>query len=396
MRELEPIGRPPKVMLVAAEASGDVLGAGLMRALRTTLGGRVQFVGVGGSAMTSEGLASPFSIADLSILGLVEGLAAYPRVIRRADETAALAARERPDVAVLIDSWGFTLRVAQRLRRLDPSLPLVKYVGPQVWASRPGRARTLAGAVDRLLAIHAFDAPYFEAQGLKTTFVGNSTLARDLSHADPERLRAGIGAAPNDPILLLLPGSRQGEVSRLMPIYARVVERLGRDRPHLKFVLPVAVTVKAEVKAALATWSTPVHLIEGDQGKDDAMRAASVALACSGTVTTELALAGCPMVVAYRVGRLTHLILKRLITTRFATLINIAADEEIAPEFLQYDCTPNNLASALAERLDNAALRQRQVERQDAALDRMGRGGPDPSSLAAEAVIETLSSRARG
>jgi lipid-A-disaccharide synthase len=272
----------------------------------------------------------------------------------------------------------------------------VKYVGPQVWASRPGRARTLAGAVDRLLAIHAFDAPYFEAQGLKTTFVGNSTLARDLSHADPERLRAGIGAAPNDPILLLLPGSRQGEVSRLMPIYARVVERLGRDRPHLKFVLPVAVTVKAEVKAALATWSTPVHLIEGDQGKDDAMRAASVALACSGTVTTELALAGCPMVVAYRVGRLTHLILKRLITTRFATLINIAADEEIAPEFLQYDCTPNNLASALAERLDNAALRQRQVERQDAALDRMGRGGPDPSSLAAEAVIETLSSRARG
>jgi lipid-A-disaccharide synthase len=395
MRELEPIGRPPTVMLVAAEASGDVLGAGLMRALRKTLGGRVRFVGVGGSAMTAEGLASPFSIADLSILGLVEGLAAYPRVVRRADETAALAASERPDVAVLIDSWGFTLRVAQRLRRLDPSLPLVKYVGPQVWASRPGRAKTLAGAVDRLLAIHAFDAPYFEAEGLQTTFVGNSTLTRDFSHADSERLRARIGAAPTDPILLLLPGSRRGEVGRLMPIYALVVERLARDRPHLKFVLPVAATVEAEVKAALRTWAIPVHLIEGDQGKDDAMRAASVALACSGTVTTELALAGCPMVVAYRVGRLTHLILKRLITTRFATLINIAVDDEIAPEFLQYDCTPNNLARALAERLDNAAVRQSQVERQDAALDLMGRGGPDPSALAAAAVIETLRAHGR-
>jgi lipid-A-disaccharide synthase len=395
MNAPEPTGRSPTVMLVAAEASGDRLGAGLMRALKETLGARVRFVGVGGPAMTGEGLASPFDIADLSILGLVEGLAAYPRVVRKANETAALAARERPDVAVLIDSWGFTLRVAQRLRRLDPDLPLIKYVGPQVWASRPGRAKTLAGAVDRLLAIHAFDASYFEAEGLQTTFVGNSTLIRDFSQADPQRLRVQIGAAPTDPILLVLPGSRRGEISRLTPIYARVVERLARDRPNLKFVLPVAETVKAEVKAALSAWSTPVHLIEGDQGKDDAMRAATVALACSGTVTTELALAGCPMVVAYRVGRLTHLILKRLLTTRFATLINIAANEEIAPELLQYDCTPANLTRAVAERLDDAALRIRQVERQDAALNLMGRGGPDPSSLAAEAVIETLRARGR-
>src|SRR5437762_13759507 len=134
-------------MLVAAEASGDERGAGLAHALRRRLGDEVRFVGVGGARMAAEGIISPFDITELSVLGLVEGLMAYPRVVRRADQTAALARRERPDVAVLIDSWGFTLRVAQRLRRDDPALPLVKYVAPPVWASRPGRARPLAGAV---------------------------------------------------------------------------------------------------------------------------------------------------------------------------------------------------------------------------------------------------------
>lgn len=210
-----PVGRSLCVMLVAAEASGDVLGAGLTRALRQRLGDQVRFVGVGGPEMAQAGVASPFDIGELSVLGIFEGLSAYPRVVRRADQTAALARTEKPDLAVLIDSWGFTLRVAQRLRRLDPKLPILKYVGPQVWASRPGRARTLARTVDRLLSIHAFDAPHFEAAGLATTFVGNPALARDFKDADPQRLRAAIGAEPDDPILLVLPGSRPKEVARL-------------------------------------------------------------------------------------------------------------------------------------------------------------------------------------
>jgi lipid-A-disaccharide synthase len=366
-----------------------------VQALKDKLVGRVRFVGVGGAAMAREGVESPFDINELSILGLLEGLIAYPRVVKRADQTAALALHERPDVAVLIDSWGFTLRVAQRLRRQDPTLPLVKYVGPQVWASRPGRAKTLAAAVDRLLTIHSFDAPYFEAVGLKTTFVGNSTLARDFSGADAVRLRAHIGAGADEPILLLLPGSRRGEIKLLMPIYEETAARLSATRPGLKVVLPVAETVAAEVERALSTWRTPVSLLRGDTLKYDAMKAATVALACSGTVTTELALAGCPMVVAYRVGRLTYVVLQRLITTPFATLFNIAAGKAVAPEFLQYDCTPENLARALAERLDDPAQRQDQVARQNAALELMGRGGPNPSALAAEAVIETLRDRGR-
>src|SRR6185312_10595269 len=206
------VSRPLTVMLVAAEASGDDRGAGLARALKRRLGEGVRFVGVGGERMAAEGVESPFDIADISILGLLEGLLAYPRIVRRAGETAAIAAREKPDVAVLIDSWGFTLRVAQRLRRLDPGLPLVKYVGPQVWATRPGRARTLAAAVDHLLSIHAFDAPWFEAEGLPVTFVGNSALSVDFSGAQPQRLRKEIGAAADDPVLLVLPGSRPAEI----------------------------------------------------------------------------------------------------------------------------------------------------------------------------------------
>jgi lipid-A-disaccharide synthase len=380
-------------MLVAAEASGDDRAAGLARALRKRLGDGVRFVGVGGERLAAEGVESPFDISELSILGLLEGLLAYPRVVRRADETAAVAAREKPDVAVLIDSWGFTLRVAQRLRKLDPKLPLIKYVGPQVWATRPGRAKTLAATVDHLLSIHAFDAPYFEAEGLPVTFVGNAALTLDFAPADPARLRAQIGAGLEDPILLVLPGSRPAEIERVMPAFEAAVRRLKGERPGLHVVIPAAPTVAEAVKTRIAGWPHRAHVIEGEAGKLDAMKAATVALACSGTVTTELALAGVPMVVGYRIGPVTYAIVKRLIRTKYITLFNIAAGEAIAPELIQADCTGPRLAEAVARRLDDPALRARQVAAQFAALDRMGRGGPDPSEAAANAVLKIVAER---
>ncbi len=379
------------VMLVAAEASGDILGAELAAALRHRLGGYVRFVGVGGTRMAVEGIASPFEIAELSILGIFEGVRAYPRVKRRVRDTVALAARERPDIAVLIDSWGFTLRVAHGLRRLRPDLPLVKYVGPQVWASRPGRARTLARAADHLLTIHGFDAPWFEREGLPTTFVGNSTLARDVSCADPQRLRRHIGAGDDTPILLLLPGSRPSEIARLAPPFEDAVARLKAGRPQLRVVVPAAPTVADQLKAILGAWRDPPDVVEGDALKLDAMAAATVALACSGSVTTELALLGCPMVVAYRVGALTYQVLRRLVTARFITLFNIAAGEAVAPEFIQADCTGERLAAALAERLDDPARRRRQIDAQFAALEAMGRDpGPSPADRAADVVLALL------
>jgi lipid-A-disaccharide synthase len=378
---------PLCVMLVAAEASGDDRGAALAKALRARLGDGVRFVGVGGARMAAEGVESPFDISQLSILGLLEGLLAYPKVKARVADTVALAAREKPDIAVLIDSWGFTLRVAQGLRKLDPDLPLVKYVAPQVWATRPGRAKTLAATVDHLLSIHVFDAPYFEAEGLPVTFVGNSALNVDFSGADGARLRGQLGISPAAPVLLVLPGSRPGEISRILPPFAEAVAILKRERPDLEVIIPAAPTVAESVRQSAASWA---HVVEGEAAKLDAMKAATLALACSGTVTTELALAGVPMVVGYRLGSLTHAILKRLIRTPYITLFNIAAKDFIAPELVQDDCNGPALAGEVAKRLDDPRIREQQAEAQAAALLKMGRGGPDPSEVAADAVLGVL------
>ncbi len=277
--------------------------------------------------------------------------------------------------------------MAHGLRRLRRTLPLVKYVGPQVWASRPGRARTLARAVDHLLTIHGFDAPWFEREGLATTFVGDSTLARDVSSANPLRLRRSINAADDTPILLVLPGSRPSEIARLAPPFEDAVVRLKAAHPELRVVVPAASTIAEPLKAMLLTWRVQPDVVEGDAPKLDAMAAASLALACSGSVTTELALFGCPMVVAYRVGPLTYRVLKRLVTAPFITLFNIAAGEAVAPEFIQDDCTGERLAAALAERLDDPSLRRRQIRAQFEALEAMGR---DPSLVPAERAADAV------
>lgn len=381
-----------KIMLVAAEASGDALGAGLARALKARLGKGVTFVGVGGPKMAAEGVVSPFDIAELSILGWLEGLRAYGRVKARVADTAALAAREKPDAVVLIDSWGFTIRVAKAIRAASPDTPLIKYVGPQVWASRPGRAKTLAGAVDHLLALYSFDAPWFEREGLSTTVVGSQALHVDMDRADGARFRNSRGIAARSPLLLVLPGSRPSEIKLMAPVYEQTVARLKAADPSLEVAVVVAGTVAADVTARVAAWPFRVHLVQED-AKYDAMKAATVALATSGTVSTELALAGAPMVIGYRFGPVSYAVMKPFFTGKFATLFNTAADEEIARELIQTDATPERFAGAVGRLLGNADLRKEQAARQTAALDLMGRGGPDPSELAADAVLDLIKAK---
>jgi len=381
-----------KIMLVAAEASGDALGAGLAKALKARDAG-VDFVGVGGPKMAAEGVESPFDIAELSILGWLEGLRAYKRVKARVADTVALAVRERPDAVVLIDSWGFTIRVAKALREALPGVPLIKYVGPQVWASRPGRAKTLAGAVDHLLALYTFDAPWFEAEGLATTVVGSSALHVDMDSADGTRFRASRGLTADAPLLLILPGSRPSEIRHMTPVYGEAVALLKKTHPGLEVAVVVAGTVAADVTARIAAWPFRVHLVQEDE-KYDAMRAATAALATSGTVSTELALAGAPMVIGYRFDGLSYAIMKPFFTGKFATLFNTAADEMIAPELIQKDATPEKMAGAVGALLDDPDARAAQSARQTAALDRMGRGGRDPSEIAAEAVLKVIGERA--
>jgi lipid-A-disaccharide synthase len=385
-----------KVMLVAAEASGDALGAGLAKALRARLGDQVTFVGVGGAKMAEQGVTSPFDIAQLSILGIWEGLKAYPTVKARLDDSVALAAREKPDVAILIDSWGFNIRLAHALRKLDPRLQLVKYVAPQVWAYREGRARGLAKAVDLLLSIQPMDKPYFDAAGLENVFVGNSALAKRFDHADGTRLREAIGVSATDPILLVLPGSRPSEIERVMPAFEDAVRRIKADRPDLAVVIPAAYTVAEAVKARVAGWPFRAHVIEDEALKDDAFVGGDVALACSGTVTTELALAGVPMVVGYKTGAITYAILKRLMKPKWVTLFNIAAGKAVAPELLQDACDGEGLAREVGRLLDDPALRARQAAEQSAALDKMGRGMPDPSEAAADALLGFMKAHGQG
>jgi lipid-A-disaccharide synthase len=377
-----------KIMLVAAEASGDALGAGLAQALRARRPG-VAFVGVGGPKMAAEGIESPFDIAQLSILGWLEGLRAYGRVKARVADTVALAVREKPDAVVLIDSWGFTIRVAKEIRQALPDVKLIKYVGPQVWASRPGRARTLAGAVDHLLALYAFDAPWFEREGLTTTVVGSQALHVDMSAADPVGFRAARGIDPDAPLLVVLPGSRPSEIRLMTPVYEAAIRRLKAERPELAVAVVAAGTVAADVTSRVAAWPFRTHVVT-EADKYAAMRAATVALATSGTVSTELALAGAPMVIGYRFAPLSYAIMKPFFTGKFATLFNHAADEEIARELVQNDATADKVVAEVSRLLDDPAARADQVGRQTAALDLMGRGGGDPSARAAEAVLEVV------
>ncbi|MFJ6023817.1 lipid-A-disaccharide synthase [Brevundimonas sp. NPDC092305] len=385
--------RPLEIMLVAAEASGDALGAGLARALKARLGADVTFVGVGGAGMAAEGVESPFDIAELSILGWLEGLKAYGLVKRRVADTVELAKREQPDAVVLIDSWGFTIRVAKALREELPGVPLIKYVGPQVWASRPGRAKTLAGAVDHLLALYAFDAPWFEREGLSTTVVGSQALHVNMAGADPAVFRRARGIAPDAPLLLVLPGSRPSEIRLMTPVYEAAVARLKAARPELEIAVVAAATVADDVIGRVAAWPFRAHVVREDD-KYAAMKAATVALATSGTVSTELALACAPMVISYRFPPLSYAIMKPFFTGKYATLFNHAADAEIARELIQTDATPDKVAAEVGRLLDDSEARADQARRQTEALDLMGRGGPDPSELAADAVLRTIVSKA--
>lgn len=389
------MSRPLKIMLVAAEASGDDLGAGLARALKARLGDDVAFVGVGGAKMAAEGVKSPFDIAELSVLGWLEGLKAYGTVKRRVADTAALAIAENPDAVVLIDSWGFTIRVAKAIRAARPHIPLIKYVGPQVWASRPGRAKTLAATVDHLLALYAFDAPWFERQGLATTVVGSQALHIDLQQADPARFRASRGIAPDADLLLVLPGSRRSEIRLMTPVYEAAVERLKRSDPALEVAVVAAGPVAEDVASRVASWPFRIHLVQESE-KYDAMLAATVALATSGTVSSELAVAGVPMVIGYRFQPLSYAIMRPFFTGKYATLFNHAADEEIARELIQDDATPEKFAAEVGRLLGDPEARRAQAVRQTEALDLMGRHGRHPSEIAADTVLRVIAGKTTG
>lgn len=377
----------PRIMLVVGEPSGDALGAQLMRALRT-LRPDIVFDGVAGPAMTREGLSSLFPISDTSVMGLKEVVPKIPIILRRVREVADRAIATRPDLVVLIDSPDFTHRIARRLKRLAPDIPIVKYVAPQVWASRPWRAKSLAEFVDHLLALLPFEPAFFERYGLPTHFVGHPALerARPATSEEVAAFRARHGVLADAPLLVLLPGSRSNEIRFILPVFLETVRRLGV--PDLKIVLPTVPHVKEKVMGAIAGFPVPIALIEDEAEKLLAFRAGTAALAASGTVATELALARCPMVIGYRVGWLTSLLAKPFLRVRYMTLANLVLDAEAVPEFMQERCTPDNLAAALRPLLTSAPARAAQISAVAPALEKLGSGGEAPSLRAAKAILQ--------
>jgi lipid-A-disaccharide synthase len=387
------MSEPLLVYLVAGEPSGDLLGARLMAALRAETAGRVRFAGVGGEEMAAEGLQSLFPLRDVAVMGLLEVLPAAARVLRRVRQTARDVLARRPAVVVTIDSWGFTGRVAARLQRAGVPAPRVHYVAPMVWAWRPGRARRLARRLDHLLCLLPNEPPYFEAAGLPATHVGHAVVESGAEGGDGPGFRRRHGIAPGTPLLCLLPGSRRSETTRLLPIFDETLRRLAQRHPGLRVVVPTVDTVADAVARAAARFGGLV--VRGRQDKYDAFAAADVALAASGTVALELALAGLPAVITYRVSAVTGWIGRRLLRVPYVNLVNLLLDRAAVPELLQERCRPELLADAVSALLGDEAARRAQREAGREALRRLGYGGPPPSARAARIVLDLAARSSR-
>ena len=376
-----------KVALVAAEESGDRLGAALMRALAARAGGAVQFAGIGGPAMAREGLESPFPIDDLAIVGTAAVPRMLPTILRRIRQAAELVVKLEPHVLVIIDSPDFTHRVARRVRAKNPWIPIIDYVSPSVWAWRPWRARSMRRYIDHVLALLPFEPDaHKRLGGPACTYVGHP-LAEKVSVLRPsaEEVRRRLA---DPPVILVLPGSRRTEIRRLLAIFGEAMGRLGARLGPIELILPTVQNLYDEVVQATSAWPVWPRVVVSEPDKLAAFRIARVALAKSGTTTLELALSGVPMVAAYKVSVVEAWIARRLIRVPSVILANLVLGENIVPELLQEQCTPEHLAAALLALIGNTPERTRQVTAFSQLDGIMKVGAAIPSERAAEIVLE--------
>lgn len=383
-----------KVFLIAGEPSGDRLGGALMAGLKSLVPD-LACDGIGGSMMQAEGLSSRFDMDELSVMGIAEVLPRYRQLTRRIRETAQGIIAARPDIVVTIDSPDFCLRVLRRVRDAAPDIPTVHYVAPTVWAWRPHRAERMRGLVDHVLTLFPFEPEHMVKAGIPATFVGHPVVAEPRATAEEVaafRTRHGLGDAP---LILALPGSRKGEVTRLAPIFGEALRPVLADRPEARVVLVVAAPVAGLVTDAVRRWPGDPIVIdprgqsqgEAEDEKRAAFGAADVALAASGTVSLELAAAGTPMVIAYDMAWISRQIIKTMLKIDTVTLVNLVSDTRSVPEFLGANCKPDRIAPALTALLDDPSG---QADALRLTMERLGQGGEPPGLRAARAVLATL------
>jgi len=380
--------RPLSIYIVAAEESADALGAALARSL-VAQGGALELSGIGGQAMAAAGIASAVPIGEFSLFGLLSILRRLPAILRRVREIADTVVAVRPDALVVIDSPELTHRIARRVRARAPEIPILDYVSPSVWAWRPGRARAMRAYIDCVLAILPFEpAAHLRLGGPPCLYVGHPLIER-IAELRPDA-REATRRRTNPPLVLLLPGSRASETRRLLGIFGAAIERVGNSAGPLELVLPTVPHLEGKVREETAGWSVRPRIVTDPAEKGAAFRQARAALAASGTVTLELALAGVPTVAAYRLPLIEEIILRLTLPQtglHSVILANLVIGENIIPEFLQRDCTPDNLARALLPLLSDTPQRLRQTEAFQ-RLDDIMALGTAPSAKAAAIVLD--------
>ncbi len=373
--------------LVAGEASGDRLGAALMAGLRALSPG-VAFRGIGGPLMQAEGMASLFPMDELSVMGIAEVLPKYRHLKRRIAETAEDVLAAAPAALVTIDSPDFGLRVAARVRAANPAIRTIHYVAPSVWAWRPGRAAKMARVIDHVLALLPFEPPYMTAAGMTCDFVGHPVVTEPRATArEVAAFRAALGGGP---VVLALPGSRRGEITRLAPVIGGVLAEVKARHPEARVVLPTLRAVAGLVGALTADWPIRPLIVEAPQDRRAAFAAADVALAASGTVSLELAAVGVPMVVAYDMHPVTMWLMRRMARIDTVTLVNLVSETRVVPEFLGPRCRADLIAPALLELLVDGAAREAQRAAMAVTMDRLGAGGEPPGLRAARSVLGAI------
>ncbi|WP_342075831.1 lipid-A-disaccharide synthase [Yoonia sp. SS1-5] len=370
-----------RVFVIAGEPSGDKLGAAMMAGLKA-LQGDVPFDGVGGPLMQAEGLVSRFPMDELSVMGLAEILPKYRALKARIRQMAEAIVASRPDVLITIDSPDFCLRVA-RLVKAVSDIPTVHYVAPTVWAWRAGRAAKMAQHIDHVLALFPFEPPYMQAAGMGCDFVGHPVVAEPVASA-----AAVAELAIADPVVMLLPGSRKGEVSRLADRFGEAAALIAKERPAARFVIPTTQGVYDLVQTRVGGWTVPVTVLApGDARRAAFFKRADVALAASGTVSLELAANATPMVIAYDMAWLSRVIISRMLKVDTVTLVNLVSETRVIPEFIGAACQPEPIARAVLELLDNPGAQQAAMA---TTMTRLGQGGPPPGLRAAQAVVDFL------
>ena len=380
-----------KIYLIAVEPSADQLGADLAKALRA-VAPDVQLVGIGGDHMRAVGIPSQMATDGLAILGITEALKKLPHVYRKIEEASKRIHAANPDAVILLDSYGFMVRLAERLRKQGFEKALIKYVAPQVWAMRPSRAKRVARLFDGLLTLHPFEPDYFTPLGLQTRYVGNAVFDMDYKAGDPSAIRQQYDLSDR-PILSVFFGSRASEITRLAKPFADTVIALKAHIPDLAIISPVSDSVAKEVGAAAGADPRLNEIIFlPEQSKLDVMACAQAALACSGTVTTQLACAGVPTVVAYRLSSISYALVRRMIKLDYISMVNIAADAPLMPEFVQDAVTGDVLSSALISYFEDTKKRATASDALLSQTDKMrGASHITASAQAAQAILDMLS-----